>query len=103
MLDVQDVLTWTRADILPLGWQYEDWNHDVPISSGLPSACSTLRVPSQVAQHRLTRFVSPATWLHVKRDLLQNRDPDYDSDEEGGWPFDQLSTFCAAAHSDRAA
>jgi hypothetical protein len=45
MLDVQDVLTWTRADILPLGWQYEDWNHDVPISSGLPSACSTLRVP----------------------------------------------------------
>lgn len=41
----------------------------------------------------LTLFAVPATWLHVKRDLLQNRDPDYDSDEEGGWPFDQLSTF----------
>ncbi|GEM08465.1 proteophosphoglycan ppg4 [Rhodotorula toruloides] len=57
----------TPPDILPLGWQYEDWKHDVPVSSGLPT-----------------------TWLHVKRDLQQNRDPDYDSDEEGGWPFDQL-------------
>lgn len=51
----------------------------------------------------LTLFAVAATWLHVKRDLLQNRDPDYDSDEEGGWPFDQLSTFSVPGFSTKLA
>ncbi|GAA5902377.1 hypothetical protein JCM6882_000514 [Rhodosporidiobolus microsporus] len=54
-------------EILPPGWENEKWNTDVPTKSGLP-----------------------VTWLNVKRDLLQNRDPDYDSDEEEAWSFDLL-------------
>ncbi|GAA5823605.1 hypothetical protein JCM11251_000695 [Rhodosporidiobolus azoricus] len=54
-------------EILPPGWENEDWSGDVPSKSGLP-----------------------VTWLNVKRDLLHNRDPDYDSDEEEAWPFDLL-------------
>ncbi|GAA6031097.1 hypothetical protein JCM8097_004003 [Rhodosporidiobolus ruineniae] len=54
-------------EILPPGWLDEDWSSNVPSRSGLP-----------------------VTWLNVKRDLLENRDPDYDSDEESAWPFDLL-------------
>ncbi|GAA5855640.1 hypothetical protein JCM8547_001628 [Rhodosporidiobolus lusitaniae] len=53
-------------EILPPGWQNETWG-DVPTKSGLP-----------------------VTWLNIKRDLLENRDPDYDSDEEEAWPYDLL-------------
>lgn len=29
-------------------------------------------------------------WKQVKRDLLRNRDPDYDSDEEEPWAYNTL-------------
>ncbi|GAA5994165.1 Ies1p [Rhodotorula paludigena] len=54
-------------EILPPGWRNETWNHSVPQKSGLN-----------------------VTWLNIKQDLLSNRDPDYDSDEEGSWPYDTL-------------
>ncbi|GAA6051226.1 hypothetical protein JCM3770_005880 [Rhodotorula araucariae] len=54
-------------EILPPGWEKEDWSHDVPRKSGLLG-----------------------TWLTVKNDMLTNRDPDYESDEEGVFPFDLL-------------
>ncbi|KAL8277949.1 hypothetical protein RQP46_009581 [Phenoliferia psychrophenolica] len=54
-------------DILPYGWEYEDWSHTVPNSSGLPHA-----------------------WHKTKRDMEQNHDPDYDSDEEDAWSYDTL-------------
>ncbi|GAA5869863.1 hypothetical protein JCM3774_000516 [Rhodotorula dairenensis] len=54
-------------EILPPGWEDEDWSSDVPKGSGLP-----------------------VVWKEVKRDLLHNRDPDYDSDEEEPWAYNTL-------------
>ncbi|GAA5927844.1 Ies1p [Sporobolomyces koalae] len=54
-------------DILPPGWQSQDWNPSKPVNSALPS-----------------------TWFQVKRDLYENRDPDYDSSDEEPWSFDLL-------------
>ncbi|GAA5917464.1 hypothetical protein JCM5296_007613 [Sporobolomyces johnsonii] len=54
-------------EILPHGWEKEDWTTDIPSKSGLP-----------------------LTWLNIKRDLTQNLDPDYDSDEEEAWSYDTL-------------
>ncbi|GAA6061390.1 hypothetical protein JCM10212_000650 [Sporobolomyces blumeae] len=54
-------------EILPPGWDREDWTTDVPSRSGLP-----------------------LTWIGIKRDLEQNRDPDYSSDEEEAWSYDLL-------------
>ncbi|GAA6012166.1 hypothetical protein JCM10207_005154 [Rhodosporidiobolus poonsookiae] len=56
------------AKILPPGWEDDRWVRTEPQKSGLP-----------------------VTWLQVKRDLLSNRDPDYDSDEEA-WDYDTLRT-----------
>ncbi|GAA5940840.1 hypothetical protein JCM1841_003442 [Sporobolomyces salmonicolor] len=54
-------------EILPHGWEKEDWTSNIPSKSGLP-----------------------LTWLNIKRDLTQNLDPDYDSDEEEAWSYDTL-------------
>ncbi|GAA5965507.1 hypothetical protein JCM8115_005778 [Rhodotorula mucilaginosa] len=54
-------------EILPPGWEEEDWSSNVPKGSGLP-----------------------VVWKQVKRDLLHNRDPDYDSDEEEPWAYNTL-------------
>lgn len=32
-------------------------------------------------------------WKEVKRDLLHNRDPDYDSDEEEPWGYNTLREY----------
>ncbi|BGP15219.1 hypothetical protein JCM10213_000829 [Rhodosporidiobolus nylandii] len=55
------------AEILPPGWENEDWRSDVPQKSGLQT-----------------------TWLQVKKDLEQNIDPYYDSDDDAPWSFDLL-------------
>ncbi|GAA5984922.1 hypothetical protein JCM11641_003628 [Rhodosporidiobolus odoratus] len=58
----------STTEILPPGWQDETWVEGAaPTKSGLPM-----------------------TWLNLKRDLLYNRDPDYDSDEEEAWSYDLL-------------
>ncbi|KAM0788762.1 hypothetical protein ACM66B_002853 [Microbotryomycetes sp. NB124-2] len=56
------------VDILPEGWRDEDWSEDVaqPKSS--------------------LSFV----WRQVERDMNNNRDPNYDSEEDGVWPWDLL-------------
>ncbi|GAA5993712.1 hypothetical protein JCM10908_001341 [Rhodotorula pacifica] len=54
-------------EILPPGWEDEDWSSDVPKGSGLS-----------------------VVWRQVKRDLVHNRDPDYDSDEEEPWAYNTL-------------
>ncbi|GAA5851903.1 hypothetical protein JCM9279_001927 [Rhodotorula babjevae] len=60
-------LATTTPEILPPLWENDDWSHDVPKASGLLG-----------------------TWLTVKSDMLKNRDPDYESDEEGVFPYDLL-------------
>ncbi|GAA5893284.1 Ies1p [Sporobolomyces salmoneus] len=61
------LLNGTNEEILPPSWEKEDWNAPVPQTSALP-----------------------LTWFQVKRDMYQNRDPDYDSDEEEAWSYDLL-------------
>ncbi|KAI5477343.1 hypothetical protein MNV49_006485 [Pseudohyphozyma bogoriensis] len=57
----------TVVEILPEGWQADEWDRTEPKYSGLPS-----------------------TWQRIKRDMLNNRDPDYDSDEDDAWDYDVL-------------
>ncbi|BGP54758.1 hypothetical protein JCM8202_003266 [Rhodotorula sphaerocarpa] len=54
-------------EILPPGWEKENYSASTPQSSGLSVA-----------------------WLQVKRDLMHNRDPDYDSEEEEAWSYSTL-------------
>ncbi|SCZ98780.1 BZ3500_MvSof-1268-A1-R1_Chr7-1g09269 [Microbotryum saponariae] len=55
-------------EVLPLEWEKEDYSIEVPSNeSGLPDA-----------------------WNKVCRDMLDNRDPDYDSEDEETWSYDLL-------------
>ncbi|KAK4055698.1 hypothetical protein OIV83_000244 [Microbotryomycetes sp. JL201] len=54
-------------DILPEGWQEQDWSEATPPKSSL-------------------RFV----WKQIEDDVAENRDPDYDSEEDAVWPWDLL-------------
>ncbi|GAA5955055.1 hypothetical protein JCM3765_003174 [Sporobolomyces pararoseus] len=63
----QVMLNGSNQEILPPGWEKEDWETPVPKTSSLP-----------------------LTWMKIKRDLYQNHDPDYDSDEEEAWSYDLL-------------
>ncbi|GAA6008896.1 hypothetical protein JCM11491_003824 [Sporobolomyces phaffii] len=61
------LLQGVNQEILPFGWEKEEWDASNPKNSALA-----------------------LTWYGVKRDLYQNRDPDYDSDEEEAWSYDLL-------------
>ncbi|POY74101.1 hypothetical protein BMF94_2913 [Rhodotorula taiwanensis] len=65
-LHKQEMLGVVR-EILPPDWETADWTSTEPKGSGLSVA-----------------------WTQVKRDLLHNRDPDYDSDEEEPWALNTL-------------
>lgn len=72
-------------EILPPGWENEDWDDD-PKTSSLPCTCD--------AQIGTDLYIDSShfavTWFKILRDVQQNRDPDYDSDEEEAWSYDLL-------------
>lgn len=84
----------TLAEILPPGWEEEDWSSNVPQGSGLPgtlNAFLTLSLNALAwAEPGAFRWTLAVVWKQVKRDLLHNRDPDYDSDEEEPWAYNTL-------------
>ncbi|CEQ40538.1 SPOSA6832_02160, partial [Sporobolomyces salmonicolor] len=45
---------------------------------------------AKYAHQQQAQGIIPVTWLNIKRDLTQNLDPDYDSDEEEAWSYDTL-------------
>lgn len=83
----------TLAEILPPGWEEEDWSSNVPQGSGLPgtlNAFLTILNALAWAEPGAFRWTLAVVWKQVKRDLLHNRDPDYDSDDEEPWAYNTL-------------
>lgn len=84
-----DLRRFAFPELLPPGWETEDWSTDFPTKSSLPCESPTpFPLPAVLPIHALSALA--VIWSKIKRDLEENRDPDYDSDDEEAWSYDLL-------------
>lgn len=84
------------AEILPRGWENEDWSSNIPARSSLPRTFLSLSPSSGTSPKGFA-----VTWHNIKTDLSTSHDPDYDSDEDSAWSYDLLrasSSPCSTPH-----